>query len=569
MPTDSFTSLPSELLDAVFPHISSTHDLLSLALTCSRLQSLIVQTHLEYRIIRCDVQHTFLWATLAQNKVLASKVTALEVVDEDAALWIGVTPTHKIVPSNLANGIMSSDEQTSGSALIAPLDICHEESSVGQSMASAVANMHNLTTLMWGSRLYHIPNAVGKALLGHCPLLTNVEVTFGRVGFSACDLIHVVEHPIWDLRKLTRFSLSDNLTFIESPISQSVYLSQVVSFLIANHQTLKTVQIDLSHADEPSNASIEFHAFFTETRFPALESLYMSDACYIYYDLQLFLEQHSKIKSLALPYPPRDLVLDLSSLEELTSVEAGFSSSIIPLGVLSKLRFISLRDDDGPLFESRLAQATSLERLVMRWYSTWGTAEYDTLVRAVPKDLTRLGLLWDDVHLLFNLMRFSGAGNFTQTLFDNIDQRLLAQLQKLTHISGVILSVYLSFILAPVFEDGKRMLKDLTRIPCPNSTTEPWELQPFAHRLAAALQLLSVTNPSLEYMELQAVGTSADHKERHIDCWMGPKRWLKIVRGEDGSYVGWEWVKVKKPGLDVHEWGGLMRDIGGLGDMWY
>ncbi|KAJ3540136.1 hypothetical protein NM688_g6267 [Phlebia brevispora] len=78
----SLTYQPTELLDEIVFHLDSKRDLLSLALSCKRMHSVIFPRHFEYRVVRAKVSSIGLWNHLIVNRALARNVRVLEIVDE-------------------------------------------------------------------------------------------------------------------------------------------------------------------------------------------------------------------------------------------------------------------------------------------------------------------------------------------------------------------------------------------------------------------------------------------------------------------------------------------------------
>ncbi|KAI0088925.1 hypothetical protein BDY19DRAFT_1041748 [Irpex rosettiformis] len=78
----SLTRQPTELLDAIVLQIDSKRDLLSLALSCKHMHSIVFPRHYDYRVIKAKVSSLRLWNYLIVNRSLARNVRVLEILDE-------------------------------------------------------------------------------------------------------------------------------------------------------------------------------------------------------------------------------------------------------------------------------------------------------------------------------------------------------------------------------------------------------------------------------------------------------------------------------------------------------
>ncbi|KAJ3974337.1 hypothetical protein EV361DRAFT_895217 [Lentinula raphanica] len=76
------TRQPTEILDVIVFHVASRADLLSLALTCSRMHDVVIPRHFDYRVVKCRVSSISVWNHLSVHRSLAMNVRRLEVLDE-------------------------------------------------------------------------------------------------------------------------------------------------------------------------------------------------------------------------------------------------------------------------------------------------------------------------------------------------------------------------------------------------------------------------------------------------------------------------------------------------------
>lgn len=127
------TRQPTEILDAIVFHIDSKQDLLSLALSCQRMHSVIVPRHYDYRTIRCKVSSISVWNHLIVNRSLARNVRSLEIMDERCA-------EVEMVPS----GILMTDTDLESTDDELGLHAKQE-----RFLVAALTKMSSLSTFTW------------------------------------------------------------------------------------------------------------------------------------------------------------------------------------------------------------------------------------------------------------------------------------------------------------------------------------------------------------------------------------------------------------------------------------
>ncbi|KIJ48091.1 hypothetical protein M422DRAFT_103629, partial [Sphaerobolus stellatus SS14] len=74
--------LPVELCDVIIFLITSTKDLLNLALTCRQLCQLILPDHIDYRRVVCSTSDEFVWEHLLNRPDLAKRVYSVKILDD-------------------------------------------------------------------------------------------------------------------------------------------------------------------------------------------------------------------------------------------------------------------------------------------------------------------------------------------------------------------------------------------------------------------------------------------------------------------------------------------------------
>ena len=153
--------LPTELLDAIVFHIDSKRDLLSLALACRRMHSVILPRHYEYRVIQCKVSSINVWNHLIVHHSLARNVRRLVILDERSA-------EQEVVPSDISmsdTDLESTDDE---------LGLHHKQE---RFLASALAKMTGLRSLSWFCN--HSPISIDRVwpTIMKCISLTDVEIS--------------------------------------------------------------------------------------------------------------------------------------------------------------------------------------------------------------------------------------------------------------------------------------------------------------------------------------------------------------------------------------------------------
>ena len=84
------STLPIEMLEGIISELDLPIDLFHLALTCSRLASVVIPRHLYYRVIQCSIESgSRLWEALTKDRNLAQNVRTLELNRPSARLSRG------------------------------------------------------------------------------------------------------------------------------------------------------------------------------------------------------------------------------------------------------------------------------------------------------------------------------------------------------------------------------------------------------------------------------------------------------------------------------------------------
>ena len=151
---------PTEILDNVAFYVDSKRDLLSLALTCQRMHSVVFPRHFDYRVVKAKVSSIRVWNHLIVHRGLARHVRRLEIMDERSL-------ESEIVPS----GIISTD--TDVESTDDELEIHAKQERL---LVSAVARMYSLQSFKWSCTHSLISIASLWPTLLKCPQLNLVDL---------------------------------------------------------------------------------------------------------------------------------------------------------------------------------------------------------------------------------------------------------------------------------------------------------------------------------------------------------------------------------------------------------
>lgn len=151
---------PTEILDNVAFYVDSKRDLLSLALTCQRMHSVVFPRHFDYRVVKAKVSSIRVWNHLIVHRGLARHVRRLEIMDERSL-------ESEIVPS----GIISAD--TDVESTDDELEIHAKQERL---LVSAVARMYSLQSFKWSCTHSLISIASLWPTLLKCPQLNLVDL---------------------------------------------------------------------------------------------------------------------------------------------------------------------------------------------------------------------------------------------------------------------------------------------------------------------------------------------------------------------------------------------------------
>ncbi|GJJ11174.1 hypothetical protein Clacol_005406 [Clathrus columnatus] len=100
--------LPVEIYDEIIYFITSTKDLLNVALTCRQLCALIIPDHIDYRVVVCSTFDSFVWEHFLNNPRLAKRMHSIKL--DDIKFHGTETGERRIIPRELQLRSMRQDD---------------------------------------------------------------------------------------------------------------------------------------------------------------------------------------------------------------------------------------------------------------------------------------------------------------------------------------------------------------------------------------------------------------------------------------------------------------------------
>ncbi|KAF9646413.1 hypothetical protein BDM02DRAFT_3037143 [Thelephora ganbajun] len=134
-PVGDNSQLPTELFDHIVFHVDSKRDLLSLALTCQRMCSIVSSDHFGYRVVKTKVSLIRVWHHLITRPDLACNIRRLEIIDENER-----SSESRLILPKIAD--TSTDAKGTDDKLKFPAKL-------EKLFVSAVAGMHYLKSFKW------------------------------------------------------------------------------------------------------------------------------------------------------------------------------------------------------------------------------------------------------------------------------------------------------------------------------------------------------------------------------------------------------------------------------------
>jgi hypothetical protein len=256
---------PTEILDNVAFYVDSKRDLLSLALTCQRMHSVIFPRHFDYRVVKAKVSSIRVWNHLIIHRGLARHVRRLEILDERSL-------ESEIVPS----GITATDTDVESTDDELEIHVKQEKL-----LVSAVARMHSLQSFKWSCTHSLISIATLWPTLLKCPQLSLVDLNDNTMFLPLEDQdssedegasSHIKKVPI--LREMTTVSVKS----IKSSYGTTKHpqLSRITE-LLANCPSLQNLDITYTSPRGPGFSRPIADDFYLVGRWKDLTSLNLNN----------------------------------------------------------------------------------------------------------------------------------------------------------------------------------------------------------------------------------------------------------------------------------------------------
>ncbi|KAJ7111616.1 hypothetical protein C8R43DRAFT_1041063 [Mycena crocata] len=510
------TDQPAETLDQIVSLIHLTSDLLSLALACKSLNTIIIPDHLEFRHVRCDPRRQNLWRALAQRPLSATRIHTLELLPESTAfhplvqkpLFIDPVST-PLVPKSVIANVHAMSALPYCMRDLCGLS-CGEECE--KVLASAIAQMQGLYRLGWNHNQFlqtHAPIApIFESLLQTCPNLRELEITHHDVSRG---YFHSFFPPAWKSTNLTLVSLSVRRARV-SVLEPYKHLPDM--FLMLSHcPSLHDLRLAFESRDE-----IDMDPLFEHGKWPQLTRLILEG------DIQSppismlnnFIRYHTHMEILSLPqkWIPRPLpalprLRWLSSPDMRRHISNGLHFPHLEYVEMTKASSGFPTTSDLSMSMDRLRSFPALRGITT---SIQSRTMLQRLADTVPH-LERLSL----AAAPWNQRRFS-YGDRENHIPSPEYLAILSMFKNLTHL------------------DSAAMLKA-------NADGEFADIDDLLLDLADAL-------PQLRYV---CVDFNDDRKPTPI--------WITLMRDPDGVLVSWTKTR-KLASVRLHNWEDVSRDIG-------
>lgn len=156
------STLPIEMLEAISSELDLPIDLFHLALTCSRLASVVIPRHLYYRVIQCSIESgSQLWEALTKDRNLAQNVRTLELNRPSARLSRGAIQVARLRGTHppFVSIVDSLDTLPGVKWVGSALDLEPRTDAAERSFRGALRNMNHLVRFQWG------PENPGRAMV--------------------------------------------------------------------------------------------------------------------------------------------------------------------------------------------------------------------------------------------------------------------------------------------------------------------------------------------------------------------------------------------------------------------
>lgn len=182
MSSTSFAGQPLETINRICSFLDKPKDLLSLALTAKMMCQVIIPSHIEFRIIRCDVRRKNLWQKLSKLTGMASQIMCLGLMSEQYDVDIYTAASKGVrIPRILGLGGPGSPQdvptewpyRTQGQH---ESDVVEFDATCTSALVQVIHSMKSLACFHWNDYTTICTAQIFSALRDFSPKLSDVEI---------------------------------------------------------------------------------------------------------------------------------------------------------------------------------------------------------------------------------------------------------------------------------------------------------------------------------------------------------------------------------------------------------
>lgn len=362
------TNNPPELLDHICSFIDKPKDLLAVSLTSKQFYQLVVPTHIQFRIIRCDVRRRDLWKHLSVRPGLASKIVSLELVSELHDRSGTVIVPISVLDDNATLQSASTrtwPRRTIFDSAVIQDNIDEFEDDCLCALISVIQHLTSLRHFRWEDYTIRPTNydTLFSTLHQSCPRITEVEI-LNNIAITNKDITNspvsvptfksfrpcvIINYPqLWSFSNLTRFSFATNDRFAEIE-ALDAYTVKLLRMMVNQCPGMVSMQLRLSHIVD----FMSLENIFINTHWPHLRDLSFDGSSF---DgptsfLERFYNAHPQLETLYIPHDFESVTA--SALPNLRSLHRSGQYTLIHESVspdvASHLKHISIVPVNHPL----------------------------------------------------------------------------------------------------------------------------------------------------------------------------------------------------------------------------
>ncbi|TFK47464.1 hypothetical protein OE88DRAFT_809547 [Heliocybe sulcata] len=334
--------LPPELLDNIAAHLDCRKDILSLALCCHCLHSLVSHTHLQYRDIRCRLGLSALWDRLASDDLHAGLLRSLTILPDN------VFDIQSVIRDNLLLEERVPDEYQECASDEATVASGRERE---ERLVRALKRAPNLRRFRWfgdpgGNNIWETLSALGTVQELHV-----LDLEREQPPWVSPERAIGTSHSFLSFRGLISFNLRANAFDKEQAVPNAMPLLRM---LIDNCTDLQSLTLHLEmygHMQTVSADPLLCHAGWPDLRNLYLEGFHCTSST-----LSPFLASHPFLRDVHLPrmmpgYLWANVVLPDGALPNLRLLECSSHTAAALLrnpraaNGLTSLRGVDLEDE--------------------------------------------------------------------------------------------------------------------------------------------------------------------------------------------------------------------------------